>query len=473
MITSTLALSDVDDTNLESAVVQITGNYANGEGLLTFVDQNGISGVWNAGSGTMTLTGTATVAQYEAALRSIAYTNSSDNPSTLTRTVAFTVNDGAVDSNTQTRDISIAATNDDPTGSGLPSDITVTEDVSSNVDLSALNLSDLDDNGGNLTVTLSTSTGGDLSASTGGGVTVGGSGTATLTLTGSLADLNTFLDTPANVQYLHDTPHTFGNDADTIQVVVNDGGNTGSGGGTDQTIGAVNVDITAVNDSPTLVTNVGMTLAVAEESRDPETLTGFASESEVEIESEYTFDESGTGELNDDGVGASAVAVPLASRIQPGVGEPPSNDAAGRGVAERTEGELAESDQRLFAYYTTVHDSGNFVLSYSPELEQLERLLVQDLQQAIVWTQWDDLEQQQETPILVYVGAAGAGMSIFSIGYVFWALRGGALMTVFASCLPAWRFIDPIAMLSAYRSVGAASDESLDTLIGAGNKRSR
>uniref|UniRef100_UPI001602DCE6 hypothetical protein n=1 Tax=Stieleria mannarensis TaxID=2755585 RepID=UPI001602DCE6 len=140
-ITSTLALSDSDDTNLESAVVQITGNYASGQDVLTFVDQNGISGVWNAGSGTLTLTGTATVAQYQAALRSITYTNTSDNPSTATRTVSFTVNDGDVDSNTQTRDISIAATNDDPTGAGLPSDITVTEDVSSNVDLSALNLS--------------------------------------------------------------------------------------------------------------------------------------------------------------------------------------------------------------------------------------------------------------------------------------------------------------------------------------------
>ncbi|WP_182871549.1 hypothetical protein, partial [Stieleria mannarensis] len=143
-----------------------------------------------------------------------------------TRTVSFTVNDGDVDSNTQTRDISITATNDDPTGTGLPTDIAVTEDVSSNVDLSATNLSDIDANGGNLTVTLSTATGGDLSASSGGGVTVGGSGSGTLTLTGTLADLNTFLDTPANVQYLHGTPHTFGNDADTIQVVVNDGGNT-------------------------------------------------------------------------------------------------------------------------------------------------------------------------------------------------------------------------------------------------------
>uniref|UniRef100_UPI00160439D0 hypothetical protein n=1 Tax=Stieleria mannarensis TaxID=2755585 RepID=UPI00160439D0 len=38
-ITSTLTLSDSDDTNLESAVVQITGNYASGEDVLTFVDQ--------------------------------------------------------------------------------------------------------------------------------------------------------------------------------------------------------------------------------------------------------------------------------------------------------------------------------------------------------------------------------------------------------------------------------------------------
>ncbi len=63
------------------------------------------------------------------------------------------------------------------------------------------------------------------------------------------------------------------------------------------------------------------------------------------------------------------------------------------------------------------------------------------------------------------MGAAGAGMSIFSIGYVFWALRGGALMTVFASSLPAWRFIDPIAMLSAYRSAGATTDGGLDALL--------
>ena len=147
---------------------------------------------------------------------------------------------------------SAASTTIRPTRASLPTDITVTEDVSSNVDLSAINLSDVDHSGGNLTVTLSTSTGGNLSASSGGGVTVGGSGTGTLTLTGTLASLNTFLDTASNVQYLHGTANTFGNDADTINVVVNDNGNTGTGGGTNQNLGTVNVDITAVNDEQVL-----------------------------------------------------------------------------------------------------------------------------------------------------------------------------------------------------------------------------
>ncbi|MCP5184674.1 MAG: DUF4347 domain-containing protein, partial [Pseudomonadales bacterium] len=205
-VTASVLLDDADDINLESAVIQITGNYVSGEDVLAFVDQNGITGTWVAGTGTLTLSGTASVANYQAALRSITYTNTSDDTSTTTRTISFTVNDGGADSNTQTRDIAVASVNDDPTNAGsLPTDITVTEDVPSNIDLSAIDLSDVDHNGGNLTVTLTTSTGGNFSASSGGGVTVGGSGSGVLTLTGTLASLNTFLDTASNIQYLHAT----------------------------------------------------------------------------------------------------------------------------------------------------------------------------------------------------------------------------------------------------------------------------
>ncbi|MEZ5598530.1 MAG: hypothetical protein R3E84_19505 [Pseudomonadales bacterium] len=81
----------------------------------------------------------------------------------------------------RTVNVDITAVNDDPANAGsLPGDIAVTEDVASNVDLSLIDLSDVDAAAGNLTLTLTTSTGGNLSAASGGGVTVGGSGTGVL-----------------------------------------------------------------------------------------------------------------------------------------------------------------------------------------------------------------------------------------------------------------------------------------------------
>ncbi|HMQ22848.1 MAG TPA: hypothetical protein PKE00_10190, partial [Planctomycetota bacterium] len=81
-----------------------------------------------------------------------------------------------------------------PTNAGsLPSDINVTEDVSSPLDLSAIDFSDVDASSGELTVTLTTSTGGNLSAAAGTGITLGGTPNA-LTLTGTLADLNAYFN---------------------------------------------------------------------------------------------------------------------------------------------------------------------------------------------------------------------------------------------------------------------------------------
>ncbi len=194
-------------------------------------------------------------------LRGVTYENVSDNPTTGNRTINIIPQDGGgLNGLTSTSTISVVAVNDDPTNAGgLPTDITVTEDISSDVDLSVIDLSDVDHNGGNLTITLSTSTGGNLSATSGGGVTVGGSGTGVLTLTGVLADLNTFLDSTSNIQYLHGTPGTDGDDADTIQVQVSDNGNTGTGGGGQIDLGTVNVDI--IDTTAPVVTITGLTTA--------------------------------------------------------------------------------------------------------------------------------------------------------------------------------------------------------------------
>ena len=94
-----LTLSDIDSTTLLSATVQITGNYLNGEDVLSFTDPTGkIAGSFNTASGNaLTLTAingqTPTDADFQAALGAVAYTDTSDAPSTAARTVTFTVQD--------------------------------------------------------------------------------------------------------------------------------------------------------------------------------------------------------------------------------------------------------------------------------------------------------------------------------------------------------------------------------------------
>src|SRR5204862_178422 len=110
-------------SNLIGATVQITGNYVNGEDVLGFTNTAHITGVFAPATGTLTLSGTATVANYPAALRTATYSNTSSSPSTAARTASFQVNDGSALSNIVTSTIAITAVNDAPTAfafSGLP-----------------------------------------------------------------------------------------------------------------------------------------------------------------------------------------------------------------------------------------------------------------------------------------------------------------------------------------------------------------
>ena len=162
----------------------------------------------------------------------------------------FDVSDGQGGSvNNQTFSFTIAAVNDDPTLTGLPASITVTEDVGSNVDLSAATFADEDAATGNVSLTI-TAAAGTLSASSGGGVTISNSGTATITLLGTVANIDTYLNTVSNIQY---TTANNSTTSTSLSFTANDGGNTGTGGGSTITVGSsVTVNITAVNDVPTV-----------------------------------------------------------------------------------------------------------------------------------------------------------------------------------------------------------------------------
>ena len=104
-ITAALTLSDVDDTDLESAVISISAGFDAANDSLVFADQNGITGVYNAGTGVLTLSGTSSLANYQTALRSITYQNTFTTESTTQRTISIIVNDGDDDSAAVTRDI--------------------------------------------------------------------------------------------------------------------------------------------------------------------------------------------------------------------------------------------------------------------------------------------------------------------------------------------------------------------------------
>ncbi|KZR98507.1 Uncharacterized protein APZ42_006038, partial [Daphnia magna] len=105
---------------LTTATVSITGGFATGQDVLSFTTagaatMGNIVGAYNDTTGVMTLTsagGTATLAHWQAALRAVAYRNTSDNPSTAARTVSYTVNDGTVNGNTVTSTINVTAVND-------------------------------------------------------------------------------------------------------------------------------------------------------------------------------------------------------------------------------------------------------------------------------------------------------------------------------------------------------------------------
>jgi hypothetical protein len=87
---------------------------------------------------------------------------------------------------------------------------------------------------------------GTLAASDGAGVTVGNSGSATILLTGTLADINAYLASAAVPVYL---PVANANGPVTLTMHTDDAGNTGAGGALSDTDMAV-IPVIPVNDAP-------------------------------------------------------------------------------------------------------------------------------------------------------------------------------------------------------------------------------
>ncbi|XHX79437.1 MAG: DUF4347 domain-containing protein [Stenomitos frigidus ULC029] len=241
LIDSTATVTDNDSTNFNTGTLRATFSAGGtADDRLTIVNQGtaatqiGVSGTtvtyggtaigtFTGGIGTaplvVTFNNAANPEAAQALLRSLAYSNVSDAPSTINRTVSFVVADGANGiSMAANKTITVSAVNDAPTVTAPPS-TTVLKDTASAI----RGITFADDAGAdsNVTATFSVAAG-TLTAATLTGVTVGGTATSR-TLTGTLAAINSFI-TGNNLTYTTSLNNTT---AQTLSVSLTDNGNPG------------------------------------------------------------------------------------------------------------------------------------------------------------------------------------------------------------------------------------------------------
>ena len=118
IVDADFAIFDVDDTNLDSATVTLT-NRPDGtdEGLSVSgsLPAGITASAYNPATGEITLSGSASIADYQTAIQQVVYNNTSADPNTADRIIEVIVNDGDDgDSNTGTTTIVFSASNDAP-----------------------------------------------------------------------------------------------------------------------------------------------------------------------------------------------------------------------------------------------------------------------------------------------------------------------------------------------------------------------
>jgi hypothetical protein len=98
-----LTVTNASSTTLTGATVTIISGFLAGD-QLDFTNQNNITGSYNAATGVLTLSGSSSVANYQATLDSVSYSSTSSSPSAAgadsVRTISWQVSNGATSSNT-------------------------------------------------------------------------------------------------------------------------------------------------------------------------------------------------------------------------------------------------------------------------------------------------------------------------------------------------------------------------------------
>jgi hypothetical protein len=233
-------VSDVDDTNLESASVSITGGLQAGD-VLGFTPQFGIIDT-NAAPEVLALSGSATLAQWATVLQSITFSTTSQDPGT-SRTVSITVNDGDTDSAAVAKVVAVTPVNDAPTVATSAFAPSFTEDGAPTAVDTGFTVGDVDDTNlesASVTITGGLQAGDVLSFTPQFGITDTNAAPEVLALSGTatLAEWQTVLQS-ITFSTTSQAPGT----SRTVSVTVNDGDNNSA-------VVTKDITVTPVNDAP-------------------------------------------------------------------------------------------------------------------------------------------------------------------------------------------------------------------------------
>lgn len=252
-IAPALTVTDGDSATLVSATVSITGGYQATQDLLALSTATGIGNITASyADGVLSLAsagGTATLAQWQAALRAVTYTNGSDTPDTTARTISFAVNDGDFTSTTATRTVTVAAANDAPSGANAT--VTLAEDTAYIVSANDFGFTDID---GNVLLAVKITqmpAAGQLLYDADG---PGGSAAVAVTLTQTISRA----DLDAGKLTFVPAANANGSGYASIGFAVQDNGGTANGGrDIDQSPNTLTFDVAAMNDAPVVDLNTG------------------------------------------------------------------------------------------------------------------------------------------------------------------------------------------------------------------------
>ena len=226
LVSMTVTLTNHPDSSAESLALNGTAQSAATGAGLTVTAYNAVTGV-------LTISGASAVdaSVFQTILRGIVYNNTSQAPDDDNRTVTVTVKDaGNLVSDSHTITVSVDPVNDAPVATITPPSFNAVEETSLILSGKGLSISDVDAGNGTMTVTLKVGEGVlNVSKGNSGVDSVSGSGGQTVTLIGTVAEINKLLSGTSTgvVEYLNnnDTPAS----QVTLTLKVDDNGHTGGG----------------------------------------------------------------------------------------------------------------------------------------------------------------------------------------------------------------------------------------------------